>query len=193
MSVSVTVPSAVGVGPFLSRSRRRRRLTMALRSDTVSVGPSRMLTKLKHECATPLPLLQQVADTMSAEMRAGLASDVGPGPGLPMIPTYVDTLPTGYVSMTLMLFFWSFCFYWLVIAMFSAWLLVIGMRKGCFMHWILVEPTSVCWGCNWVANMSVSLPLSLTKSPYLTSSCLLHPRLLSFFLSLFVFVLFLFF
>lgn len=83
---------------------------MALRSDTVSVGPSRMLTKLKHECATPLPLLQQVADTMSAEMRAGLASDVGPGPGLPMIPTYVDTLPTGYVSMTLMFFFLKFLF-----------------------------------------------------------------------------------
>lgn len=70
---------------------------MALRSDTVSVGPTRILTKLKHDCGTPLPLLQQVADSMSAEMRAGLASDNGPGPGLPMIPTYIDTLPTGYV------------------------------------------------------------------------------------------------
>ncbi|KAJ1397621.1 Hexokinase, binding site [Sesbania bispinosa] len=92
VTVSAAAPSAVG--SFISRSRqRRRRLTMALRSDAVSVGPTKMLTKLKHECATPLPLLQQVAHAMSVEMRAGLADDGGPG--LPMIPTYVDNLPTG--------------------------------------------------------------------------------------------------
>lgn len=90
MSVSVTVTSAVG--PFLSRSRRRP--TTALRSSKVSVEQTRSLTKLKQECATPLPLLQHVADTMSSEMRAGLSSE--DGPGLPMIPTYVHTLPTGY-------------------------------------------------------------------------------------------------
>ncbi|XP_058722281.1 hexokinase-2, chloroplastic isoform X2 [Vicia villosa] len=89
MSVSVTVTSAVG--PFLSRSRRRP--TTALRSSKVSVQQTRLLTKLKQECATPLPLLQHVADTMSSEMQAGLSSE--DGPGLPMIPTYVHTLPTG--------------------------------------------------------------------------------------------------
>ncbi|XP_057424669.1 hexokinase-2, chloroplastic [Lotus japonicus] len=90
ISLSVSVTSAAGI----SHSRSRRRLTVALRSpDTVSVGPARILTKLKHECATPLPLLQQVATNMSAEMRAGLAGDGGPG--LPMIPTFVDSLPTG--------------------------------------------------------------------------------------------------
>ncbi|CAJ2675755.1 unnamed protein product [Trifolium pratense] len=90
MSVSsLTVTSAVG--PFLSRSRRRS--TTAVRSSTVSVGPTRLLTKLKHDCDTPLPLLQQVADTMSSQMQAGLSSDHGPG--LPMIPTFVHTLPTG--------------------------------------------------------------------------------------------------
>ncbi|KAJ1382572.1 Hexokinase, binding site [Sesbania bispinosa] len=93
-SVIVSAAATSAVGSFISRSRqRRRRLTMALRSDAVSVGPTKMLTKLKHECATPLPLLQQVAHAMSAEMRAGLADDGGPG--LPMIPTYVDNLPTG--------------------------------------------------------------------------------------------------
>lgn len=92
MSVTVATSSAV-VGSHLSRSRR---LTMALRSD-VSVTPTRILTKLKHDCATPLPLLQQVAQAMSADMRAGLAAQYGPGPGpgLPMIPTYVENLPTG--------------------------------------------------------------------------------------------------
>ncbi|CAL5205815.1 unnamed protein product [Lathyrus oleraceus] len=89
MSVSVTVTSAVG--PFLPRSRRRS--TTALRSSKVSIEQTRLLTKLKQECATPLPLLQHVADTMSSEMRAGLSSL--DGSGLPMIPTYVHTLPTG--------------------------------------------------------------------------------------------------
>nr|KYP74870.1 hypothetical protein KK1_007563 [Cajanus cajan] len=67
---------------------------MALRSD-VSLTPTRILTKLKHNCATPLPLLQQVAQAMSADMRAGLAAQSEPGPGLPMIPSYVENLPTG--------------------------------------------------------------------------------------------------
>ncbi|GAU26841.1 hypothetical protein TSUD_02430 [Trifolium subterraneum] len=84
VSSPLTVTSVVGVGPFLSRSRRRS--TTTVRSSTVSVGPTRLLTKLKHDCDTPLPLLQQVADAMSSQMRAGLSSDNGPG--LPMIPTF---------------------------------------------------------------------------------------------------------
>ncbi|KAK2398286.1 hexokinase-1 [Trifolium repens] len=91
MSVSSPLTVTSAVGPFLSRSRRRS--TTAVRSSTVSVGPTRLLTKLKHDCHTPLPLLQQVADTMSSQMRAGLSSDGGLG--LPMIPTFVHTLPTG--------------------------------------------------------------------------------------------------
>ncbi|RDY13008.1 Hexokinase-2, chloroplastic, partial [Mucuna pruriens] len=91
MSVTVAAATSSAIGSYLSRSRRRRRLTMAIRSDAVSVTPTGILTRLKHECATPLPLLQQVAKTMSADMRAGL----GPGPGLPMIPTYVENLPSG--------------------------------------------------------------------------------------------------
>ncbi|XP_027332219.1 hexokinase-2, chloroplastic [Abrus precatorius] len=96
MSVTVSVAAATssGVGSFSPRSWRWR-VTMSLRSDAVSVSPTKMLTKLKHECATPLPLLQQVANAMSADMRAGLAAEGGSGPGLPMIPTYVEELPTG--------------------------------------------------------------------------------------------------
>ncbi|KAL2964208.1 hypothetical protein AAZX31_17G244000 [Glycine max] len=94
MSVTVAADTtSAAVGSCLSRSRRRC-LTVALRSK-VSVTPTRILTKLKHECATPLPLLQQVANNMSSDMRAGLAAEAGPGPGLPMIPSYVENLPTG--------------------------------------------------------------------------------------------------
>lgn len=91
MSVSVSVTVTSTVGPFLPRSHRRS--TTAVRSNKVSVGPTRLLTKLKQDCATPLPLLHHVADAMSSEMRAGLSSV--DGPGLPMIPTYVHTLPSG--------------------------------------------------------------------------------------------------
>ncbi|CAL0323852.1 unnamed protein product [Lupinus luteus] len=95
MSVAATTTySAVGYS-FFSGSQRRStpRLKMSLRSDSFSVEPITVLTKLKHECATPLPLLQKVADAMCAQMRAGLAADGGPG--LPMLPTYVHDLPTG--------------------------------------------------------------------------------------------------
>lgn len=96
-AAAATSAAAAGSYPSLSRSRRRR-LTVALRSDDVSVTPTTtILTKLKYECATPLPLLQQVANNMSSDMRAGLAAEAGPGPGLPMIPSYVENLPTGYV------------------------------------------------------------------------------------------------
>lgn len=64
---------------------------MSVRSKVNSAAP--ILTKLQKDCATPLPVLRHVADAMSAEMRAGLAADGGGG--LPMILSYVDSLPTG--------------------------------------------------------------------------------------------------
>lgn len=73
---------------------------MVLRSSTgVSVSSSAalpILTKLQHECATPLPVLRHVADSMAADMRSGLAVDGGSD--LKMILSYVDSLPTGWVS-----------------------------------------------------------------------------------------------
>ncbi|XAR64193.1 Hexokinase [Bertholletia excelsa] len=67
------------------------RITMALRSNVLTPAP--ILKKLKKDCATPLPLLRHVADAMATDMRAGLAAD-GAG-DLPMILSYVDSLPTG--------------------------------------------------------------------------------------------------
>jgi hypothetical protein len=138
MSVSSPLTVTSAVGPFLSRSRRRS--TTAVRSSTVSVGPTRLLTKLKHECDTPLPLLQQVADTMSSQMRAGLSSDGGLG--LPMIPTFVHRVCfslsfLAYYDHRSTLFNFHndpqfYCYY------------DIGMKKDCSMHWILVEQIFVC-------------------------------------------------
>lgn len=90
MSVAATPPA---IGSFsLPRSLRRRpRFRMAVRSSAVPVDS--ILTKLKHECATPLPVLRRVADAMAADMRAGLAVDGGSD--LKMILSYVDSLPTG--------------------------------------------------------------------------------------------------
>lgn len=59
------------------------------------VSAASILTKLQKDCATPLPILQQVADAMAADMRAGLAADGGSD--LKMILSYVDALPTGYI------------------------------------------------------------------------------------------------
>ncbi|XP_007017793.2 PREDICTED: hexokinase-2, chloroplastic isoform X2 [Theobroma cacao] len=67
------------------------RTRMAVRSSTISVAP--MLTKLQSDCATPLPVLRHVADSMSTDMHAGLAVDGGSD--LKMILSYVDSLPTG--------------------------------------------------------------------------------------------------
>lgn len=67
---------------------------MAVRSKAVSVAP--ILTKFHKDCDTPLPVLRHVADTIADDMRAGLAVDGGSD--LKMILSYVDTLPSGYVS-----------------------------------------------------------------------------------------------
>lgn len=66
-------------------------IRMAIRSNIVSVAP--LLTKLQNDSATPLPVLRHVADAMTADMRAGLATDGGSD--LKMILSYVDSLPSG--------------------------------------------------------------------------------------------------
>uniref|UniRef100_A0A803NNB7 AP-2 complex subunit sigma n=31 Tax=rosids TaxID=71275 RepID=A0A803NNB7_CANSA len=96
----MSVPAiSTSVGSFyLSRSQCRsssrglpRRSLMAIRSGAVSVAP--ILTNLRKDTATPLPVLRHVADAMATDMRNGLAIDGGSD--LKMILSYVDTLPTG--------------------------------------------------------------------------------------------------
>ncbi|KAA3477088.1 hexokinase-1-like [Gossypium australe] len=52
-----------------------------------------ILTELEEKCGTPSSKLKQVADAMTVEMHAGLASEGGSK--LKMIISYVDNLPTG--------------------------------------------------------------------------------------------------
>ncbi|KAL6216244.1 hypothetical protein ACLB2K_009470 [Fragaria x ananassa] len=94
--MSVTAATSPSVGSFHLCRRSTRpaglpRFRMTVRSTAVSVTP--LVTKLRKECATPLPLLRHVADAMAADMRAGLAVDGGSD--LKMILSYVDSLPTG--------------------------------------------------------------------------------------------------
>ncbi|XP_022893292.1 hexokinase-2-like [Olea europaea var. sylvestris] len=52
-----------------------------------------ILRELEEECGTPTGKLLQVADAMTVEMHAGLASEGGSK--LKMLISYVDNLPTG--------------------------------------------------------------------------------------------------
>ena len=54
-----------------------------------------ILKELDDKCGTPLGKLRQVADAMTVEMHAGLASEGGSK--LKMLISYVDNLPTGFV------------------------------------------------------------------------------------------------
>ncbi|KAK9066098.1 hypothetical protein SSX86_015500 [Deinandra increscens subsp. villosa] len=52
-----------------------------------------ILKEFEEKCATPISKLKQIADAMTVEMHAGLASEGGSK--LKMLITYVDNLPTG--------------------------------------------------------------------------------------------------
>nr|4QS9_A Chain A, Hexokinase-1 [Arabidopsis thaliana] len=52
-----------------------------------------ILKAFEEDCATPISKLRQVADAMTVEMHAGLASDGGSK--LKMLISYVDNLPSG--------------------------------------------------------------------------------------------------
>lgn len=55
-----------------------------------------ILKEFEEKCATPDAKLKQVADAMTVEMHAGLASEGGSK--LKMLISYVDNLPTGFVT-----------------------------------------------------------------------------------------------
>lgn len=61
-----------------------------------------ILRELEEKCATPVAKLRQVADAMTVEMHAGLASEGGSK--LKMLISFVDNLPTGYDSFFYFLF-----------------------------------------------------------------------------------------
>lgn len=56
-----------------------------------------ILKEFEEKCDTPIGKLRQVADAMTVEMHAGLASEGGSK--LKMLISYVDNLPTGYAML----------------------------------------------------------------------------------------------
>ncbi|XP_076949250.1 hexokinase-2, chloroplastic-like [Bidens hawaiensis] len=92
--MSIAVNPQPPVRSFRSPTTRTPRVTMVLRSTVSTAAALPILTKLQHDCATPLPLLRNIAGAMAADMRAGLAVDGGGE--LKMILSYVDSLPTGH-------------------------------------------------------------------------------------------------
>ncbi|KNA26013.1 hypothetical protein SOVF_001290 [Spinacia oleracea] len=98
--MSMTTASAAVGSVCFPRSRIRGSSfhpRMSIRSsgsstDTLS-SVTQILTKLHKDCATPVPVLRHVADSMANDMRAGLAVDGSSD--LKMILSYVDALPTG--------------------------------------------------------------------------------------------------
>ncbi|KAG6390673.1 hypothetical protein SASPL_148412 [Salvia splendens] len=66
----MSVITATSAAPplHLPRSGTRPRVAMMVRSSN-AVSAASILTKLRNDCATPLPLLRQVSDAMAADMR----------------------------------------------------------------------------------------------------------------------------
>lgn len=63
-----------------------------------------ILQEFEQKCGTPSSKLTQVADAMMVEMHAGLASEGGSK--LKMLVSYVDNLPSGYLTPFLFLIYW---------------------------------------------------------------------------------------
>ncbi|KAJ6815976.1 hexokinase-2-like [Iris pallida] len=64
-----------------------------MRSTSKWARAEAILRELEDKCSTPIGKLRQVADAMTVEMHAGLASEGGSK--LKMLISYVDNLPTG--------------------------------------------------------------------------------------------------
>ncbi|XP_071733492.1 hexokinase-1-like [Rutidosis leptorrhynchoides] len=88
VTVGVAVVSAAAVCAAAALVVRHR-----VRSTKRCVKAADILKELEENCATPLSKLRQVADAMTVEMHAGLASEGGSK--LKMLISYVDNLPTG--------------------------------------------------------------------------------------------------
>ncbi|XP_044479484.1 hexokinase-1-like [Mangifera indica] len=84
--VACAAAVAVGLGAAVVVRRRTKR-------DGNWGKAMGMLKELEEKCATPVAKLKQVADAMTVEMHAGLASQGGSK--LQMIISFVDSLPTG--------------------------------------------------------------------------------------------------
>lgn len=88
VAVGATVICAAAVCAAAALIVQRRMRNSAKWAKALSI-----LKEFEQKCDTPLDKLKQVADSMTVEMHAGLASDGGSK--LKMLISYVDNLPTG--------------------------------------------------------------------------------------------------
>ncbi|KVH97993.1 hypothetical protein Ccrd_023809 [Cynara cardunculus var. scolymus] len=88
VTVGVAVVGAAAVCAAAALIARHR-----MRSSSLCVKAADILKELEEKCATPAAKLKQIADAMTVEMHAGLASEGGSK--LKMLISYVDNLPTG--------------------------------------------------------------------------------------------------
>ncbi|KAK1286693.1 Hexokinase-2 [Acorus calamus] len=85
-AVAVVAATAVAVAAVVVMRRRMRNGGRWRKAEAV-------VRELEERCSTPAGKLRQVADAMTVEMHAGLASEGGSK--LKMLISYVDNLPTG--------------------------------------------------------------------------------------------------
>jgi hexokinase len=52
-----------------------------------------LIYEFQHRCALPLHLLRKISEAMTLEMTAGLTTEGGSR--MPMLPTFVEKMPTG--------------------------------------------------------------------------------------------------
>ncbi|KAI3802718.1 hypothetical protein L1987_30859 [Smallanthus sonchifolius] len=86
VGVAVIGGAAVCAAAALVVRHRMRNVNQCVKSADI-------LKELEEKCATPSAKLRQIADAMTVEMHAGLASEGGSK--LKMLISYVDNLPTG--------------------------------------------------------------------------------------------------
>lgn len=90
-----------------------------LRSSSQCARADEILKEFKDKCGTQSSKLKQVADAMTVEMHAGLASEGGSK--LKMLISYVDNLPSGSVYTPLL----NLCTVYICICMYVAVILYI--------------------------------------------------------------------
>ncbi|KAI3917732.1 hypothetical protein MKW98_021494 [Papaver atlanticum] len=88
VTVGVTIVCAAAVCAAATLIVRHRMKSSGRWTKAMSI-----LKEFEEKCATPIGKLRQVADAMTVEMHAGLASEGGSK--LKMLISYVDNLPTG--------------------------------------------------------------------------------------------------
>lgn len=93
VAVGVAVIGAAAVCAAAALIVRHR-----MRSSSRWARAMAIVRELEEKCGTPDAKLKQIADAMTVEMHAGLASEGGSK--LKMLISYVNHLPTGFVSPT---------------------------------------------------------------------------------------------